>query len=76
MSDSKEEKKDPFDGEYIGNIWGWRISMIGAALIVLLASFAAYRHYTLGVPFGLEDPNAPQEQTVTDSTAVKQENPR
>lgn len=72
MSDSKEEKKDPFDGEYIGNIWGWRISMIGAAVIVLLAAFAAYRHHSLGVPFGFEDPNA-TEQTVTDSTANAQD---
>ena len=69
MSDSekdKQEKKDPFDGEYIGNIWGWRISLIGAAVIVLLSAFAAYRHYTLGVPFGLEDPA--KTETPADTT--------
>lgn len=55
------DKKDPFDGEYIGNIWGWRISMIGAAVIVLLSAFAAYRHHSLGVPFGLEIPEEATE---------------
>ena len=73
MSDSKEDKRDPFDGEYVGNIWGWRISMIGAAVIVLLSAFAAYRHYTLGVPFGLEDPA--QMETPADTTIYQdQEN--
>lgn len=64
------EKKDPFDGDYIGNIWGWRVSMIGAAVIVLLSAFAAYRHYTLDVPFGLEDPDKIEEASVKDSTAI------
>lgn len=64
----QSEERDPFDGEYIGNIWGWRISLIGAAVIVLLSAFAAYRHYTLGVPFGLEDPDKIEEEAVPDST--------
>ncbi|MEQ8702954.1 MAG: hypothetical protein RIC19_03495 [Phaeodactylibacter sp.] len=66
----KPEKKDPFDGEYIGNIWGWRISLIGAAVIVLLSAFAAYRHHSLGVPFGLEDPEQAKEQPVIDSSTT------
>lgn len=61
------KKKDPFDGEYIGNIWGWRISLIGAAIIVLLSAFAAYRHYTLDVPFGLEVPDQTREKPAADS---------
>ena len=64
------EKKDPFDGDYIGNIWGWRVSMIGAAVIVLLSAFAAYRHYSLDVPFGLEDPTQIEEGSAKDSTAI------
>lgn len=62
------EKRDPYDGDYVGNIWGWRISLIGAAVIVLLSAFAAYRHYTLDVPFGMEDPEQVEEQSATDST--------
>ncbi len=53
---NKEEKKDPFDGEYIGNIWGWKFSLFGAALILLLFAVIVYRHYSLNVPIGLEDP--------------------
>ncbi len=67
---NREEKKDPFDGDYIGNIWGWRISMIGAAVIVLLSAFAAYRHYTLDVPFGMEGQAPAKEQTASDTTRL------
>ncbi|MCO6479032.1 MAG: hypothetical protein J5I94_20525 [Phaeodactylibacter sp.] len=65
----KEEKKDPFDGEYIGNIWGWKFSIFGAVLILLLLAVIAYRHYTLDVPIGLEDP-LEQEGNSADSTAA------
>ena len=51
---SNQEKKDPFDGEYMGNIWGWKFSLWGLALIVLLSGIALYRHITLDVPFGME----------------------
>ena len=66
------EKKDPFDGEYIGNIWGWRVSLIGAAIIILLSAFAAYRHYTLDVPFGLEKPDQEGENSTSDSLRLEQ----
>ena len=46
----KEEKKDPFDGEYIGNLWGWNFSLVGLVVIVLLTGIMAYRHYYLGQP--------------------------
>lgn len=49
-----EDKKDPFDGEYVGNIWGWKFSLIGLVLMLLLLSVMLYRHWTLGVPFGAE----------------------
>ena len=38
------------------NIFGWRFSLIGLALIAGLALLAAYRHYTLDVPVGFDDP--------------------
>lgn len=60
------EKKDPFDGEYIGNIWGWKFSFFGLALIVLLLSIAIYRHYALDAPVGMEE-EMPTEQMKTDT---------
>ncbi len=68
MDNNKHDNlKDPFedgwhfgrrapDGQYAGNVFGWRVSLIGAALILLLGGFAIYRHYQLGVPFGMEEP--------------------
>lgn len=56
---SEEEKKDPFDGEYIGNIWGWKFSLWGLGLIVFLLGIILYRHHTMGVPFGLN----PEEES-------------
>lgn len=45
------------DGEEASsNIFGWRISLIGLLLILGLAALAAYRHYTLDVPVGFDDP--------------------
>ncbi len=70
MSD-KEERKDPFDGEYMGNIWGWRFSLIGLVLIVFLTGVIVYRHYVLDIPAGFEDPMEeqapPQDTNTTDS---------
>jgi hypothetical protein len=53
----EEEKKsrDPFDGDYIGNIWGWKFSLFGLGLIVFLLGMMAYRHYTMDVPLGFEE---------------------
>lgn len=45
---SEQEKKprktffEPWDGEYIGNIWGWKVSFIGLAVIILLSLWVAY----------------------------------
>jgi hypothetical protein len=49
-----EDKKDPFDGEYIGNIFGWKFSIIGLILILLLGGLMLYRHCAMDVPFGLD----------------------
>ncbi|WP_420460553.1 hypothetical protein [Neolewinella sp.] len=46
-----------------GNIFGWRVSLIGLVLILVLGALAAYRHYTLGVPVGFDDPlEQPQQR--------------
>jgi predicted MFS family arabinose efflux permease len=47
---SKEEKKDPFDGDYIGNIWGWKFSLFGLALMLIMVAIMAYRWRQLDIP--------------------------
>ncbi|OAV45398.1 hypothetical protein A3850_013245 [Lewinella sp. 4G2] len=56
------DNKDPYDGEYIGNIFGWKISMIGLAVILFFTALAAYRHYSLDVPIGFDDPLESEEE--------------
>ncbi len=50
------KQNDEENPEYIGNMFGWRISIIGAIVILLLGGLIIYRHITMGVPFGMEDP--------------------
>jgi hypothetical protein len=38
---------------------------------VLLSAFAAYRHYTLDVPFGLEAPDEIKEKSAADTTHLE-----
>ncbi len=60
MFQSPSGKKDPMDGEYIGNIWGWKFSMFGLVIILLMLGIMAYRHYALDVPLnqGIEVENS------------------
>lgn len=39
--------KDPYDGEYIGNIWGWKVSFIALAVIVSMILLLWYRYSQL-----------------------------
>jgi predicted MFS family arabinose efflux permease len=50
------------DGDYIGNIWGWKFSFIGLALLILLLGLMIYRHYALGVPIGYPEDETQQEE--------------
>ena len=47
---AQNEKKDPFDDDYVGNIWGWRNTYYGLALILILLGLMIYRHISLGIP--------------------------
>ena len=55
-------QKDPYDGEYIGNIFGTKISLIGLGVILFFVALLAYRHYSLGVPIGFDDPLESEEE--------------
>ena len=68
-NEQKEEGKEPFDGEYIGNIWGWRFSLAGLALILVMCGIMVYRHHALGVPFSGEAlPEPEQTEMPADSS--------
>ncbi len=58
---TKQNDKDPFDGEYIGNIWGRKFTLYGGMFILFLLGVILFRHWSMGVPFGLED--VEQEET-------------
>ena len=49
------EKRDPHDGEYIGNIFGPKITLYGGILILIFTAIVLYRHWALDVPFGMEE---------------------
>lgn len=48
--------EEPEKEAYVGNIWGWRFSLFGLILIGSLTGLLVYRHYTMGVPPGFEEP--------------------
>lgn len=44
----KRDALDDFDGDYIGNMWGWKFSMFSLALILILSAFIAFQYYKTG----------------------------
>ena len=64
------EKRDPMDGDYIGNLFGWRISIIGIFVIGGLLLLAFGRAWYLDVPMSYDDPDAPPTEQI-DSTMVE-----
>ena len=47
--------RDPHDGEYIGNIFGWRISIIGAIVILAFWGLIAFRYFVYDIPITFDD---------------------
>lgn len=64
------EERDPYDGEYIGNIFGPKITLYGGLLILFFTCLAVYRHWALDVPFGMTDPEA--QEVAADTTQLTQ----
>jgi len=54
MKKSKDEqqqaKRDPMDGEYIGNIWGWKLSFISLGIILGMMGLMLVRYLTMDKP--------------------------
>ena len=49
------EKRDPFDGEYVGNVFGPKITLYGGLIILFFLALMIYRHWALDVPFGMSE---------------------
>jgi len=45
----QKEEEDP-DADYLGNMWGWKFSYLGLAMILFFLIFAIVRAQMLGVP--------------------------
>ncbi|MEM1215977.1 MAG: hypothetical protein AAGJ82_09850 [Bacteroidota bacterium] len=58
------EKRDPYDGEYIGNIFGPKLTLYGGLLILFFTGLVLYRHWLLDVPFGMTDPDTVEVPTL------------
>ncbi len=71
MSDKKNKKPhflDEYDGEYLGNMWGWKFSFIGLAVIIILSLYVAYSFATNEVT---PEPTHQEPIISKDSTKVK-----
>ncbi len=55
------------DEPYQGNIWGWKFSLLGLALIIILSLGVCYRYFVLGIALNEElkydDPSTFQIET-------------
>lgn len=52
----------PYNGEYLGNIWGWKLSIIGAVVLILMVAWILYAHLSTGTPFGMEEIEVLEQQ--------------
>lgn len=44
----KRDEYDEFEGEYIGNMWGWKFSYFSLGLIIVLSGLIGFRYYQTG----------------------------
>ena len=70
MSDKNKKPHflDEYDGEYLGNIWGWKFSYIGLAIIIILSLYVAYSFATEEVS---PEPTHQEPINLKDTTEVK-----
>ena len=61
---------EPQKEEYLGNIFGWKISLIGAAVMLLIGAFVAYQHFVNKKALGFEDPLKGKEEQYAPGSSV------
>ena len=44
-NDPLDLKGKGWDGEYVGNIWGWRFSLLSLGIIVFVGGLMAFRYW-------------------------------
>ncbi len=50
------KEKDPFDGEYIGNIWGWKFSRLSFYIILFIGAVMLIRYCQVADEGGFDKP--------------------
>ncbi len=71
-SNNSENKRDPFDGPYVGNIWGKRMTLYGGIFILLMLAIVLYRHWAMDVPFGMDEQQPTVEQPYYQQKAAEE----
>jgi hypothetical protein len=61
-------EQEPNDDDYVGNIFGWKLSFYGLALIILVGAAVAYGHFSGKVDITTGEPIKTNQ---VDSTLVK-----
>ena len=66
-----DPERDPHDGEYVGNIWGWNLTMKMLLFLLVLGAIAIYRTYALDVDF-IKREGADNPMMVVDTVEVEE----
>jgi len=61
-SNDSENSRDPFDGPYVGNVWGKRMTLYGGIFILIMLAIVLYRHWAMEAPFGMDEEQPTIEQ--------------
>lgn len=59
----KRLTEEPSEEEYIGNIWGWKFSIVGLVLILIFAALLAYRTFVMEVPISEQEASPFRQET-------------
>ena len=62
---------DEWDGEYIGNMWGWRFSMLGLALIIAVSLLVWYRYSQLEESEKSNNPIEIKAEPIEEETSMR-----
>jgi len=59
----KRLTQDPDEQEYMGNIWGWKFSIIGLVLIILFGFLLWYRVNVMDIPINKQEASPFRQDT-------------